>query len=211
MMTETALVAEFLQHPIIADILARLSAELPADLYYHSLHHTLHVLTAALRFAEYDGLKHRELELLAIAAAYHDAGYIQARVDNEPIGAAMAAEAMKAAGVYTKADIDTVQNMILSTACLRDGNGLSRVPCNHLSRYLLDADLSLFGHEDYFTIAEQLRREMGMDRKSFLNQSLDMITGHDWFTTTAFEICEKQKLININRLKDAIAKSDLSV
>ena len=59
--------------PIVVQILTRLSKELSPDLCYHSVEHTEEVLKEVVRYGVIDGLTNREIELLGIAAAYHDA------------------------------------------------------------------------------------------------------------------------------------------
>ena len=194
--------------PIISQVLDDLSKKLPRNLYYHSKLHTDDVLKEAVIFALVDGLSVEKMRLLAIAAAFHDAGFMESPVDNERIGARMAREAMKKAGTFQQQEIDLVSQMILDTRLLSTGGALRQVPTTDLSRYLLDADLSNFGREDFFDKAELQRRELGYDRELFLRKTFDLINNHRWLTNAALKLRQEQKAENIAKLRAIIQSGD---
>ena len=144
------------QLPVISAILDLLKQNLPGHLVYHAFAHTEDVLNEAIRFAITDELPAREIELLAIAAAFHDAGFIKSPVANEPIAARMVREALERHTTahptcgYSADEISLVEQMILDTSLRETQTGLRQVPTCDLSRYLLDADLSNLGREDFF-------------------------------------------------------------
>jgi hypothetical protein len=65
-----AVIAAAYEMPLVQAALSRLERELPNNLIYHAKGHTEDVLHEALRYGVMDNLSPRELELLAIAAAY---------------------------------------------------------------------------------------------------------------------------------------------
>ena len=63
----------------ITHALNRLRDELPPTLLYHDARHTAEdVLPAAERLTALSGVTGEELQLLRVATAYHDVGYIYA-------------------------------------------------------------------------------------------------------------------------------------
>jgi len=52
---------------------------LDSALYYHSPEHTKNVLRQSIELAQEDELASRDQLLLAIAAAFHDAGFLEQR------------------------------------------------------------------------------------------------------------------------------------
>src|SRR3989338_6570561 len=99
------------QLPIISDILLKLRAELPKYLKYHAepegegegVTHTEDVLNDTILFVVADGISdEHSLELLGIMAAFHDIGFLVKYQANEPDGARIAVEAMKATGRYSE-------------------------------------------------------------------------------------------------------------
>lgn len=106
-LTNTASLDRLMSHPLVSEALQVLD-KLPEGLYYHNKQHTVNVISAAVKCAELDGISSRDLELLAIAAAWHDTGYIIRRNQNEIIGADLAREAMIRTGLYLPEEIAQV-------------------------------------------------------------------------------------------------------
>ncbi|MBX7137557.1 MAG: HD domain-containing protein [Oligoflexia bacterium] len=195
--------------PIIARILKELELHLPKSLYYHGLKHTEDVMHQAVLYAVYDDLSEREIELLAIAAAYHDSGFLKSLVDNETLGAKMARDAMRESGAYTEAEIELIAKMIVDTAVVHEPPERKQIPSSFLSGYLLDADLSNFGREDFFDRLEEVRLEMGANKGQFLNTTLQLISSHDWHSAAAKALREEQKRRNLRNLKSWVIKYQL--
>jgi uncharacterized protein len=177
-------------------------ARLPDNLTYHSRSHTIDVLETSVLLGVYDGLSPRDLLLIAIAAAFHDAGFLVRNDQNEILGATMAAEAMVSSGDFTHNEIQMVRQMILDTA-IEDGQGLSRQPRTKLSGYLLDADLANFGRDDFFEQTELLAAEQQTDNGSMLKKAEQLLQQHSWFTTAGKQLFSKQQKENARRLKQS--------
>lgn len=195
--------------PIVKDALERLKAGLPSDLLYHAYEHTEDVLAEAILFAMTDKLPEREVELLAIAAAYHDLGFIKSPIRNEPIGAKEATEAMRADGTYTESEVATVAQMILDTMLVETPAGPRQIPSTDLSRYLLDADLSNLGRDDFFDKGELQRRELGYDQEIFRKNSFSLLNTHRWLTNAARSLRQKKKEENVKLLKQMLSQESL--
>ena len=101
--------------PIIASISAVLKKNLGSEFSYHSADHSDDVTGMAIALGSCDGLSEHKLLLLGIAAAYHDAGFIEQRTDHEVIGADLSTSAMKADGRFSSDDTNLVYRMILDT------------------------------------------------------------------------------------------------
>ena len=194
---------EYFKLDIVKSVLKKLEAELPSELFFHSIAHTKDVVREALGFAVTEGKNSRDLELLAIAAAYHDAGFIERRSDNEAIGAEMAAEAMRASGNYSEEDIKLVSQMILDTKVDPESPVFFQQSNTRLSPYLLDADVSNFGREDFFERLEASRKEQGMgEPKEIYARTLAFMETHDWQTDAARQKRDDKKQDNMRRLRE---------
>ena len=192
------------EHALIKGALTRLRGELPTDLLYHAYEHTEDVLSEAVRFALMDGLSERQIEILGIAAAYHDIGFVKSRSRNEPIGADEARAAMTSSGGYSEEDIALVCQMILDTALVDTPIGPRQVPSTDLSRYLLDADLSNLGRDDFFHKGELQRRELGQDLDAFRQNSLALLTAHSWLTDAARTLRQAKQDANLATLREML-------
>ncbi len=125
----------------IAYALTRLAAELPADMVYHSLAHTRdEVLPAAARLGQLAGLPEPDLDLLRVAAAFHDLGYAETQEEHELCSIRIAAQVLPAFGFASRA-IEQVIGMIVATR-------MPQSPRNLLEQLLADADLDGLGRED---------------------------------------------------------------
>lgn len=193
------------QKPLISEILNKLKYELPANLHYHTAAHTDDVLQEALIYGMHDNLKERDLELLAVAAAYHDAGFLVGRGDTEIRASEMVRSAMYKADSYSTAEIELVYQMILDTQLIREAEQLRQIPHTELSKYLLDADLSNFGREDFLDKLELVHKEVGVERKPFLVDTLQLMLGHEWYSTAAKKLRARKKKQNLAKLKTIVA------
>jgi predicted metal-dependent HD superfamily phosphohydrolase len=195
---------ELRQHPIVREALALLVRELPVSLLYHAAPHTEDVLDEVVRFAMTDHRGARELELLAIAAACHDVGFITSPVSNEPLGAAFARERMEMHGGFTPEEIVLVERMILDTALVPTAAGPRQIASTELSRYLLDADLSNLGRDDFFDKGELQRKELGQDVEIFKRNTLALLTAHRWLTEAGRTLREERKKENVRLLRERL-------
>lgn len=203
-----------LDHPLVAQALAMLDTRLPEGLFYHDIEHTVSVITKAVQFSRYARLPERDTELIAIAAAWHDTGYCGQRHNNEPLGAAWAAEAMQESGGYSQSEIDEVTQAILDTQMKpRSSDGiLHQVATGRLSPWLLDADLANFGSRNFLPVSLRLLREVeGWNVQTeqdllsptvgtFFGGSSQLLTAHRWQTEAARELLQSQKENNQQNL-----------
>ena len=156
-----------------------------------------------------DHLPSRQIELLGIAAAYHDAGYLVQKVDNESVAAEMAAKAMGEAGSFTAEEIMLVQSMIHDTRLTENGNAYIDRPKSELSRYLLDADLSNLGRGDFRQKTSLLSEEMGMGGRKQLENAYALLKNHIWLTPAGQTLRGDQKINNIQRLEKELSDPNL--
>ena len=61
---------------VVEGIVNRLALELDLNLAYHSQAHTIDVIDETLSLAKLDGVDEDSLLRLAVAAAFHDAGFL---------------------------------------------------------------------------------------------------------------------------------------
>src|SRR5690349_10683517 len=93
-------------------ILKRLDEELPETLQYHGSQHTRDVMEAAAVIAASEHLTEEEKNLLRIAAAFHDAGFIYVYIGHEEKGCEMAKEILPSFG-FSPLQIDRICGMIM--------------------------------------------------------------------------------------------------
>ena len=143
-----------------------LSEQLTEDHQYHNLSHTLAVRTACLKLGEQMGLSEDELELLEIAALFHDVGFIETYNGHEGVSRRIARDYLEAIA-YPQEKIEII------LACI-DVTFMANRPTNELEQIIRDADLINLGSDGYMTHLNGLRHEWEV----FLNQNYEE---DDWY------------------------------
>jgi uncharacterized protein len=185
--------------------LERLERELPSHLAYHSVRHTRdEVLPALDRLAALEGIAGDDLMLLRTAALYHDIGFVEQPFDNEPIGARIAAEALPRFG-FSPAQIRVVVGIIMATK-------LPQSPRNRLAEVMADADLAVFGADDFLARNADLRAELQSQGKAttegeWYRGQLAFMQNHAYFTAAARSLFGDKKRQNLRRLAERLEET----
>lgn len=190
-----------LQQPECAYILQKLRDELPAHLTYHTLHHTMDVYNRCEEIAQKEGLSGRMLELLLIAAVYHDAGYLYQRVNHEMRSCEIAKDVLSQYD-YIEEDIEQVCRIIMATK-------LPQSPTSLAEKIICDADLDYLGRDDFFETGEGLYQEMlhaqvVENRHEWDEIQIKFLEQHRFFTVTSQQLRNTKKQENLNQLKAKI-------
>lgn len=124
--------------------------KLPPDHVYHNYKHTFQTVKACKEIAGSYNLSSRELEIVLLAAIFHDTGYIETYQGHEEVSVRLFNEFI--GGDYPLEDIKLVEELILSTKA-------GTVPDGTLQEILHDADYINIGKKKFIQRAELLRIE----------------------------------------------------
>lgn len=193
---------------IIDQIIAVLTRDLPSHLTYHAVAHTHDVISEVLLLGKLDKLNERELHLLHVAAAFHDAGHLNGPNEHETDGALMAQEAMRTEGGYSDQEISLVTQMILDTRLVNEGGKLIQQPKTDLSAYLLDADLANLGRDDF-------RDKMVLAKAELLDKSaeqyyldlLNIMQSKIWYSKAGKSLRSEKHRENMREFKEFIGNT----
>ena len=97
-------------------------------------------------------VSHEELQLLRIAALFHDSGFIFSPRQHEEKGCEIANQFLPSFG-FTKNQLEVICGMIMATR-------IPQTPQTLLDKILCDADLDYLGREDFYEIGNRLSQEM---------------------------------------------------
>jgi predicted metal-dependent HD superfamily phosphohydrolase len=125
--------------------------KLDASYTYHNLEHTREVAEAAVRIGEASGLAESDLEIVAIAAWFHDAGITEQYLHHEEKSAEIAEQFLKKHD-YDRDSIMAVKRCILAT-------NIRVTPTTLQEKVLCDADLEHIGKKSFWERSDQLRQE----------------------------------------------------
>lgn len=136
----------------IKHILDRLESELAPHLTYHGHHHTIDVMEATERIGRAEGVDGKGLEILLVASAFHDCGFLYGHKEHEQRGCEIAREVLPGFE-FGDDDIEQICRMIMATK-------VPQQPLDKLSRILCDADLDYLGRDDFEPVAGSLFQEL---------------------------------------------------
>ena len=160
-----------------------LEGKLGDDYSYHNLSHTLGVREACLEIGKGMQLKKEELELLELAALFHDTGFV-AQYDGHEEASQRIAKAFLEQKGYKEEKLEKVLHCIKITQ-------MGKEPTNLPEQVMKDADLANLGSVDYLKTLDGLRHEWEVmlgqvhsDQEWFeLNRSF--LKNHSYYTTYA--------------------------
>lgn len=184
---------------ICQQIIARLQDELDPGLKYHNVFHTKDVMEQTEIIAKAEGIKDgHELDLLKIATAYHDTGFLFTYKNHEEKGCEIARNEL--AVHLAPKDLEAVCRMIMATK-------IPQSPKNLLEEIICDADLDYLGRDDFEPISNNLHKEfLDFDilRKEddWNDIQIKFFELHHYFTQTSLSKRNNKKQEHLNLLKE---------
>jgi len=179
-----------------------------SELPYHNENHTLDVVREAVLFALTEEVEKEDILILSIAAAWHDVGFSISAIEHEEHSARLFNEDFDKAQwkEIRGSSREYITQMIHDTKVhfLPMGSGSQQFARTDLSRYLLDADLSNLGREDFFESFAALLQETGAEEYTFSVATLGLISRHRWHTEAAELLRLEQEMRNARELVDRI-------
>jgi uncharacterized protein len=172
--------------PMQQFVIDMLKEKLPVNYYYHNYRHTLYVLEKAMEIGKHENCTERELELLTVAALWHDTGYIYTYKGHEEESCLLAKKHLPSYG-FSESDIARINGMIMATKILQ-------TPKNKLEEILADADLEYLGTPAAAEIAHLLFKELqslnpSLNAAAYNTMQIDFLNTHHYFT----QYCKENK------------------
>jgi hypothetical protein len=205
-----SLYMELTKRPEIKEALDLLD-QLPENLIYHNKNHTIDVMKETILFALADGASQDIIELSAIAAAWHDVGYIRQYEHNEPVAVELFRQS-EAFNNLSESDREEIISIILDTQMVMSDNQPHLLQKMSRFAYVLDGDVSNFGRSDYFDKRLSVAKELDIDlndlnmKRGFFEFAIKLLENHSWKTESARRFRQSQKDINLKMMKDELVK-----
>lgn len=171
------------------------SEKLSPNMIYHNYAHTLDVVNNTIKIGTKSGLNNSELEIVTLAAWFHDSGYTVTYNGHEDAGKEIATQFLNEHN-YDPGKISMVLSCINSTK-------MPQAPQNLMEQVICDADLIHFGQEDFFEYSELLKTEwetLGINHVSeadWYKASVDLLSTHRFFTQYARRKFSQQQSVNL--------------
>ena len=170
-------------------------------LAYHNAEHTCDVIEAAekIGLAAFNNSKITELdvELLILAACYHDAEHGMHGSNNEYESIRIVTEKMKGTGEFTEQEISKVAELIKATIVVSSKKGIVQSATNdYATQILADADLNAFGkpYEVYWDRSKKYYEERvgasfdsadASEQRHFIDGQINVLQTHKYYTKEA--------------------------
>lgn len=185
---------------LAADYVTKLfESNLPQEITYHNLTHIKEAVKTVKEIGEKSELKPDEIEMLLLAAWFHDIGMVY-EYDNHEEKSAKLCRIFLTAHDYSRENIKTVMKIILSTR-------IPQKPKNLLEEIMCDADLSYIGKKKFNSRSQMLREEWkNMLGKNFsdyewLKANIDFLLANKFHTKSAKSLFDKQRKENLTKLQ----------
>ena len=178
-------------------IIEFLDQNLPETYYYHNHFHTIYVAEIAAEIGKHEKCSAYELDLLNVAALWHDTGYIKTYKNHEEESCKFTRQCLPEYG-YSIAEIDQICGMIMATK-------IPQSPNNKLEKILADADLEYLGTESAQTKSASLMLEIqsinpSLTEEKWNQMQISFIQNHQYFTRFCKENRESVKQNYLNKL-----------
>ncbi len=179
-------------------IVSLLTNELTEDHQYHDLSHTLSVRDASLVIGRKYQLDDHTLELLELAALFHDSGFARQYEQHEDASMEIAKEFLTREK-YPPEKIKKVLELI-------DITRVGTMPKTMTQKILKDADFNTYGRS-YRQNAEALRHEWQVFRgqpiseQESVESSVDFWMNHEFFTGEAHALFGEEKRKALKKFK----------
>ena len=175
-----------------------------AEFVFHDFQHVKNVVEAVKLVGKGCGVNGRELELLQMAAWFHDTGYIKGAEGHEERSCKYAVDFFSKHNVPDQ-DLDVITRCIMATK-------LPFKPKDKLEEIMCDSDLSHLGKDIYWDRCGRLRQELLMTRSLYMSEQewikfeLDFMGNHTYFTVAAKKLYEKRKFKHIKQLQKQLER-----
>lgn len=177
-----------------------LKTALPQNLVFHNHQHTWEVVQAAHEIGKNSGLEEDKLEILMIAAWFHDIGHTIQYKGHEEASKQIATEYLKKIN-YPNEKINQVLDCIEATR-------MPQNPTSLMGRVMCDADLYHFTLSSYPNKKELLRKEWELvfnkiySDKAWNEMNLDFLKMHRYRSNYGETVLSQRKEQNIHRCEE---------
>ncbi len=185
-------------------IISILSSKTPSCNTYHNLAHTEDVVGSSIEIGVGEMLTPDDLEMVQIAAWFHDLGYIEKTAGHEEVSAAYASEFLSGEHYH----VERIEKII---GCIR-ATKVPQNPHNKFEQIICDADLNHIGRKTFLARNDLFRSEFEhysnskLTESEWLSKTIEFLNQHHFFTGYALKNFQPQKEKNIRALEEQLQK-----
>ncbi|UJP64336.1 HD domain-containing protein [Mongoliitalea daihaiensis] len=175
----------------------RLKDDLPSFMVYHDLKHTKQVIDNSIFLGKMEGCTDYELDVLSIAALYHDSGFLLGSESHEMKGCFLIKADLPSYG-FSSHEIEQICGMIMATKTPQS-------PHNKLEQILADADLFYLGTDQYVNQSMLLKNELihfnpSLKDEEWKEIQVDFLETHVYHTDYGKTVLSPIKQKNLDKI-----------
>jgi len=174
-----------------------------SNLFYHNYKHTFHVFESCKKIATTENIAEKELEIVLLAALFHDVGYLESYKNHEEFSIKKVTQFLKDASYPN-------DNIVKVNACI-NATKMDVKPIGILQEIVCDADMAGLGEDDFYNNSILLRKEKEVFLHIFLTQiewiaqEVNFLKRHQYYTKYAHINFTKTKLNNLLKCEEESA------
>ena len=174
---------------------------------YHNIQHTMKVYRSVQELGAESELKDSDIEMLKLAALFHDTGFTDGQVGHEKRSAAYAKDFLVNHN-FPEEKVETISRLILSTE-------KNWEPADEMERIIRDADLAGLADPMYQVESRALKHEMEfiegreMSEKEWNTLNFRFMKDHKYLSQAAKNLYKKGKNTNLKALKKLIKVEEI--
>jgi len=170
--------------------------------YYHDFRHTEETVEAAREIGTASGLDNGDMEVLLLAAWFHDTGYTEIAAGHEDRSVVIA-KAYLTDRDYPADKLGKISGCIMATK-------VPQHPNNLLEKVICDADMLFLGREEFFRKNDLLKEEIEAREgkvspaTDWLKRSIEFLSSHLYHTDYCREKLSVGVKKNIETLREQL-------
>jgi predicted metal-dependent HD superfamily phosphohydrolase len=175
--------------------------------YYHHYNHALEVMERSIYLWKKEWLSEEEIEIISLAALFHDTGFIIQYENNEYIWAKIAKNFLKNM-LYSDEKIEKVEWLIMAT------DPKFKKPRSISEQIIKDADLDNIWRNDFMNTWAKLKKELENIKKikilnpAWQHGTIKFLEKHKYYTKTQKEERWEQKKKNKKILENILQEQN---
>jgi predicted metal-dependent HD superfamily phosphohydrolase len=182
--------------------------EIQENLKYHDILHTEYVADQAGIIGQNSGLNPEEINIVTVAAWFHDSGFVSRSDGHEEVSQDIARKFLNSKGMSE----DFIGKVLL---CIEATKMPQNPGDNLLAKVVCDADMAYLSEDFYLARTALLRQEWNHDsetklsKKAYILETVKLFTNHSYYTNydrKEFSEGKEKNLLLLNTLREKKSK-----
>ncbi len=175
--------------------------------YYHNYYHAIEVMDRALYLSKQEWLSEEDVEMMWLAAIFHDVWFVIQYDKNEPIGAKIARNYLKSI-MYPEDRIEKIEEIIMAT------DPDYTTPKNIYEEIIKDSDMDNLWRDDFMEKNNNIKKELEIIKKikikdpEWKHASVQLLKQYKYKTLSQKYERDHKKVENLKRMLHELESND---